>query len=445
MLTFLFGILMGFLTCLVCIASFFLLGFDKVFSAKKSHTYETKSVPKPSEAPPVPPRLRSATRCGKQTGLGHIWEIVWQEMMQHKGIQNMLIEKIQTKINEKNNTDFLGEIKVEYFKAGPDAPVISNPEFVNTGGDDVLCYFDFFYANGISAKLNTELFINWPSPKFATCNASIIITLNSLQGRVCLEIPEGSDPLCKIGFLHNPQCNFSINSEVKELYGYGNIPGRASEIITKKVEEKILNRMLVRPRGLEFHIPIPKERKMGMKIIRDPNHPDHNLTPSSLGLNLDPAAVVAEASVGLKIEDFLDMSDLREVNPGTMEFKTVKSNDASPRLLNVHSQSQSQPQISPRAGDVTKSTLSATLGVPVQRQPISPRGEATKSSFSSTLKSHLSTAKSMYTGKSKESAANAPPVPKRIDRSTTTGASSVLPAAVLPIQDDISKGNSKKL
>ena len=125
---------------------------------------------------------------------------------------------------------------------------------VEGGGNyDVECTGDILFKSGISFKICTKLFVNWPREKYASIPVLLQLDVIEVAGRVRFGVQKKNSFL---SFLNEPHSRFHVHSEVGEHFKFQDLP-KLSQFVIKKIK-KFINNRLVHPNMHKFRLVWPR-------------------------------------------------------------------------------------------------------------------------------------------------------------------------------------------
>lgn len=94
-------------------------------------------------------------------------------------------------------------------------PEISLVQVVPTDSPNELkAWLDVTYSGGLSFEVTTEVYVNWPVEKAGIVPVSLSVELDYLGGRCLFSASEQSNPVCLVGFIGEPQTEFTLSPRV---------------------------------------------------------------------------------------------------------------------------------------------------------------------------------------------------------------------------------------
>jgi hypothetical protein len=120
--------------------------------------------------------------------------------------------------------------------------------------EDVECTADMAFRSGLTFKISTRLWCNWPRDRYASLPVTIILELVEISGRVRFGVDHGSS---FVSFLEDPMTRFAVHTEVGgDSFKLKDIP-KLSDFIVKKLKDFILKK-LVHPKAHRFRLIWPR-------------------------------------------------------------------------------------------------------------------------------------------------------------------------------------------
>lgn len=120
--------------------------------------------------------------------------------------------------------------------------------------EDVECTADMAFRSGLTFKISTRLWCNWPRDRYASLPVTIILELVEISGRVRFGVDHGSS---FVSFLEDPLTRFAVHTEVGgDSFKLKDIP-KLSDFIVKKLKDFILKK-LVHPKAHRFRLIWPR-------------------------------------------------------------------------------------------------------------------------------------------------------------------------------------------
>lgn len=153
-------------------------------------------------------------------------------------------DKNSTKINDSNHSNNSSN----YHGEG------SDDDGGRCSDEDVECTADMAFRSGLTFKISTRLWCNWPRDRYASLPVTIILELVEISGRVRFGVDHGSS---FVSFLEDPLTRFAVHTEVGgDSFKLKDIP-KLSDFIVKKLKDFILKK-LVHPKAHRFRLIWPR-------------------------------------------------------------------------------------------------------------------------------------------------------------------------------------------
>ena len=197
-----------------------------------------------------------------------------------------MMRRMKKKFDTLNRPDFLGPVVCEKIFFGTDMVQVKSVKMTGTNQPgELVGEADITYNGGGGLEINTELFVNWPSDKFASIPVNAVVKLTHLAGKVSpLLLPSlpflqhltSSFPLqlhfhlpAALGarftafFAKLPDVNFSIEVLMGEKQRKATSLPKFKKFIISTLR-RALRQQLVYPNKITLHLPFPG-RKMDLK------------------------------------------------------------------------------------------------------------------------------------------------------------------------------------
>lgn len=172
----------------------------------------------------------------------------------------VLIEKLNQKLHEilnkpEDKPDALGDIVISDINMGNGLPSIDGIRVLSRAGDDSLhAEVGLRYDGGASFTISTELWMNWPTPKFAALPVSLNASFDHFAGTLTSSIYWRSTTSFRliVFFRVAPTFQLRIGSTIGHATKLVNVLQISS--LLENVIYSFVNKELVFPNGFEIEV-----------------------------------------------------------------------------------------------------------------------------------------------------------------------------------------------
>ncbi len=215
----------------------------------------------PSMLPPLPSSFQHSIGIETSIWFNAFTGRVYRDIGESAYFHNWLCQKATLMLNKGKRPEFIDQFTVEQVKFGTIPPVLSNIQWVPMTSQpdeaeanyDVECTGDIVFKSGISFKICTKLFVNWPREKYASIPVLLQLDVIEVAGRIRFGVNKKNSFL---SFLDEPHSRFHVHSEVGELFKFQDLP-KLSQFVIKKIK-KFINSRLVHPNRHKFRLVWPR-------------------------------------------------------------------------------------------------------------------------------------------------------------------------------------------
>jgi len=171
-----------------------------------------------------------------------------------------LVENLNKKLHEilnkpEDKPDMLGKIVVSDLNMGSSLPVIEGIRVVSRASDDTLnTEVKLQYNGGASFTISTELWMNWPTPKFASLPVSLHASFDHFEGTLLAScfFHTSTKSRFNIFFQSPPAIKLRIGSTIGHSAKLVNV-AQISTLLENQIY-KFVNTELVAPGGFEVEV-----------------------------------------------------------------------------------------------------------------------------------------------------------------------------------------------
>lgn len=172
----------------------------------------------------------------------------------------VLVENLSIKLHEilnkpEDKPDILGKIVVSDINLGTSLPKIDGIKVVSRSSDDTLnAEVHLQYNGGASFTISTELWMNWPTPKFAALPVSLHASFDHFEGALMTSCYFSSPSRSRftVFFQKPPIVQLRIGSTIGHSAKLVNV-AQISALIENQLH-KFVNTELVYPGGFEIEV-----------------------------------------------------------------------------------------------------------------------------------------------------------------------------------------------
>jgi len=171
-----------------------------------------------------------------------------------------LVESLHKNLHDilnkpEDKPDILGKIVVSDINMGTGLPQISGIRVLSRAHDDALhADVSLHYDGGASFTISTELWVNWPSPKFASLPVSLHASFDSFDGTLTASchFPSSNKTRVTLYFLTPPKLQLRIGSTIGHTTKLVNVL-QISNLLENMIYS-FVNKELVAPNGFEVEL-----------------------------------------------------------------------------------------------------------------------------------------------------------------------------------------------
>ncbi len=257
-----FSFLLGFLSCLVCIA-WLLYRYVLVepasseedrrwrlefFRRQRDVAEEHDAKVDGQDAPKVGPEVAFLNKMGA---------LYFAELRSNDDFKAAFSHKLEKLFNE-DRPSLLNPISVLRYDLGQDMLRITSDIHTRTSDSHALeARFNVGWRGVASISLATS--IAMPFQKVLPFTATV--SFRRIEGRGALRMPHGVNPVCSLGFCEPPLVEVHVETDLGGIGSISNLPA-VGNYLEKKAAEAISEELLLtRGGGFVLHLPIPYVRK----------------------------------------------------------------------------------------------------------------------------------------------------------------------------------------
>jgi len=171
-----------------------------------------------------------------------------------------LVESLHKNLHDilnkpEDKPDILGKIVVSDINMGTGLPQISGIRVLSRAHDDSLhADVSLHYDGGASFTISTELWVNWPTPKFASLPVSLHASFDSFEGTLTASchFPSSNKTRVTLYFLTPPKLQLRIGSTIGHTTKLVNVLQVSS--LLENMIYSFVNKELVAPNGFEVEL-----------------------------------------------------------------------------------------------------------------------------------------------------------------------------------------------
>jgi len=172
----------------------------------------------------------------------------------------VLVESLTRKLHEilnkpEDKPDILGKIVVSDLNMGSGLPLIEGIRVISRASDDTLnAEVMLQYTGGASFTISTELWMNWPTPKFASLPVSLHASFDHFEGTLSASCFFHSSTKSRFAvfFQSPPAIKLRIGSTIGHSAKLVNV-AQISNLLENQIY-KFVNSELVAPGGFEVEV-----------------------------------------------------------------------------------------------------------------------------------------------------------------------------------------------
>lgn len=187
----------------------------------------------------------------------------FRDMQQSSGFHHVIWRMIQTRFDRVKRKDFLGPMIVEDISLGDNMVYITNVSITENKENELLGEIGIGYNGGFKVKIVSEVYINWPRPKFTIIPCTVSVEVKSLKGVLRIYGPPVVGARFSASFLRLPDVEFRVSLQLgeKRRYHLTSLFPKVREFI-ESLMRKIMWKHTVVPNKFTFWLPMPKVKPL---------------------------------------------------------------------------------------------------------------------------------------------------------------------------------------
>eukprot|EP01104_Vermistella_antarctica_P014030 TRINITY_DN4342_c0_g1_i1.p1 TRINITY_DN4342_c0_g1~~TRINITY_DN4342_c0_g1_i1.p1 ORF type:complete len:1723 (-),score=474.35 TRINITY_DN4342_c0_g1_i1:37-5205(-) len=189
----------------------------------------------------------------------------FRDMVVSEGVYKRMYLMLQKRFDKIKVPDFVGPLTVVNLHMGQTPPQFEYGRLETLESGASIGELMLTYDGGISIKLRTEIYINWPKPKFKTIPMHVSISLESMRGKLRLHMPSEPKERCSMAFLAMPDLKFDIQMIIGSQYNLSSLFPRVKDFMAVTMMKMIYQHM-VSPNRFSFYLPLPGQAVLATPI-----------------------------------------------------------------------------------------------------------------------------------------------------------------------------------